>query len=771
MQREEETMERSQGNRPSAVQQKCGVTDIRKSDYGHQRFPRAGKKREQQASKSDQYNNGKKPVPQRDRAIDKRPKPRGYDNYRERDEVAEGNRAEIGSALQQGSKKANLNHLLNFTFAPREKEGGGWKGRNKWTRSSRVTYNKEQFLQANCQFIVRDTGDYMSHATCPDRLVDWDLLEQVRIFGHGVPSCPICLFPPTAAKITRCGHIYCWVCILHYLSLGDKPWRKCPICYESIVKKDLKSVVSLDTHQFSIGEEITMKLMKKEKGSVLVLPKNQWTAGNLKPFPVDADVDTYFSKLLVASVDQVQADIIKTEKQALLQQKEECWDSLEGSFVELALADLAEREESLVATARAKEELADVMSAVDLAETEDVLLQAELPAGITPLKAGIIYTSAFSDEEEDPPDGDNPPSPKAAERARKDSTMSTESVDSATGLVPLPSIGASGDCSSPTPEEEASALLELPSDREEKTAKAQDSAQAFYFYQAADGQHVYMHSINARCLLKQYGSLEHCPDTITARIEALEGISMTQELRQRLRYLNHLPLTCEFRVAELRLKPPLVSRDTLAHFQAEFDKRRHERQRKARDERRMSKMIEKQEKKQLEPYMNTKIVYSEQAESVIIPSAAPLSPDLIVDSPPSVEILSDSPTSQGSVDDPSAPVSFAQMLRAGKAKPDAWPKLPPKNGAPVEPVPKPVARLRHGSESQSEGEDHVPIPTYQSSFGDAIRAALDTIEGDRSNRDDNEVTMETSSPTAQQSGKKKKMKKKLLFSTTMNRTK
>jgi hypothetical protein len=70
-----------------------------------------------------------------------------------------------------------------------------------------------------------------------------------------------------------------------------------------------------------------------------------------------------------------------------------------------------------------------------------------------------------------------------------------------------------------------------------------------------------------------------------------------------------------------------------------------------------------------------------------------------------------------------------QMLRAGKAKPDAWPKLPPKNDKHVEPVPRPVSRLRHGSESQSEGEDHVPIPTYQSSFGDAIKAALDTIEG------------------------------------------
>lgn len=80
------------------------------------------------------------------------------------------------------------------------------------------------------------------------------------------------------AKMTRCGHIYCWSCILHYLSLvgstlslywcrsyvtfmvfdglisplshsrfpfvlfqqTDKQWHKCPICYEAVHKKALK---------------------------------------------------------------------------------------------------------------------------------------------------------------------------------------------------------------------------------------------------------------------------------------------------------------------------------------------------------------------------------------------------------------------------------------------------------------------------------------------------------------------------------------------------
>lgn len=64
-----------------------------------------------------------------------------------------------------------------------------------------------------------------------------------RIYSHEVPSCPICLYPPVAAHITRCGHIYCWPCMLHYLSLSEKSWSKCPICYEAVHSADLKRYV------------------------------------------------------------------------------------------------------------------------------------------------------------------------------------------------------------------------------------------------------------------------------------------------------------------------------------------------------------------------------------------------------------------------------------------------------------------------------------------------------------------------------------------------
>ena len=69
---------------------------------------------------------------------------------------------EYGSAIQAGSKKGNLNHLLNFTYAPSDSiqsyHGGGGSGswsrgrqlryRNSYSSRSKVCFNKEQFLQA-----------------------------------------------------------------------------------------------------------------------------------------------------------------------------------------------------------------------------------------------------------------------------------------------------------------------------------------------------------------------------------------------------------------------------------------------------------------------------------------------------------------------------------------------------------------------------------------------------------------------------------------------
>ena len=68
----------------------------------------------------------------------------------------------------------------------------------------------------------------------------------------------------------------------------------------------------------------------------------------------------------------------------------------------------------------------------------------------------------------------------------------------------------------------------------------------------------------------QYGSLDRCPRMIMGKLLEKEDGSLTEELRRRMRYLCHLPITCQFEIAEIELLPPLVSEDVLEQFRGKF---------------------------------------------------------------------------------------------------------------------------------------------------------------------------------------------------------
>uniref|UniRef100_A0A4W5MT82 E3 ubiquitin-protein ligase RNF10 n=1 Tax=Hucho hucho TaxID=62062 RepID=A0A4W5MT82_9TELE len=690
------------------------------------------RKREPSLPKSDSFPGPRRTNSQKSKNFDKRPTQRGEARHYgitgggRREEVAECRRAEFSPAEFAGPKKISLNHLLNFTFEPRGGHGGlggekhsCWGRHNKWGHKHKP-FNKELFLQANCQFVVTDDQDYKAHFTDPDTLVNWDCVQQVRIYSHEVPSCPICLYPPVAAHITRCGHIFCWPCMLHYLSLSDKSWSKCPICYESVHSDDLKSVVAMETRQYAVGDLITMRLMRREKGALVAMPTSQWVKVEEPICFGDVHLSPY-SKLLLASQEQV-LGLVAEEKvvlQAQLTQEEDAT----ACFIQSALCSLQEREEALLKHQKACTKDNLELSSLTLADPPSP--EEEVVTIFSSTKTVLQYSSAFDDEVAEVPEeapGEEPELPEGLlERVLEESTE------------------ASGDAApEPQPAEENPS-----SQAETMRPQTSEHGPSYYFYQAEDCQQMFLHPVNVRCLLREYGSLEASPHTITATVVEIEGQTITEEIRRRHRYLAHLPLTCEFSICELALHPPTLSKETLDSYADDLEKRKRLRQKKARDEKRRERRIEMEENKKQGKYPEVHIGLEnfQQFPAFGAPphnGSPPVYPEFLLCSHlsdsrdfyglmfPSLSGHSPVP-SVGSVEDDCMSfticITFSdflthhplfspvKMLRDGKARADAGPWTTSKKVA--------------DSDGESDGESNrVPVPSFQNSFSQAFEEAL-----------------------------------------------
>lgn len=464
---------------------------------------------------------------------------------------------ELNSVYAAGSKKHNLNHLLNFHYAPREADNNvsynifsrnGRSGSNAAMKrhganngsSKHHRYKKEQFLQANFQFVVK-SGINLDAYSSPDNLIDWDLIEQINIRTEEEPQCPICLYPPIAAKITRCGHAYCWPCILHYLALSDKTWRKCPICYEAIHTADLKSATIEQQRQFNIGDEITFQLMRRKKECMMVEKFDSNTRQNtINSYPsISTENDSKsFSKFLIAKRSDI-LKLIDREQHELVAGQDPT--SPEYVFIQQALHLQKERRGKVEEMKEDEEEEHSNKFANKLNEENDVNENND--------NIGVDNAESLSDE-------------RGVAVSGTESIISNDDNLLNTNSLALASV-----------------------DNEEVHAKY------YYFYQSVDGQNIFLHPLNVKMLQACYGALEKAPLMINARVLQKEYHSMDEEHRCKFICLGHLPLTCPFVVIEVDMQPPFISNDILLLFKDDILNRKKERQRREREERRREKHI------------------------------------------------------------------------------------------------------------------------------------------------------------------------------------
>ena len=111
-------------------------------------------------------------------------------------------------------------------------------------------------------------------------------------------KCPICLAPSVLPRITKCGHIFCFVCTLQYLGPEFRKYffylyypinyltltlsniyiyiyiykfRKCPICSDKISRDDLKSVKYTSVQEPELNKLFTFHLVRCEKVNSIVM--------------------------------------------------------------------------------------------------------------------------------------------------------------------------------------------------------------------------------------------------------------------------------------------------------------------------------------------------------------------------------------------------------------------------------------------------------------------------------------------------------------------
>jgi len=642
----------------------------------------------------------------------------------------------------QEAKKQNISHLLNFQFEPRGSQASNGAGKKTsanskqkfFTKSSGPKYNKEQYLQANCQFVVKSSGDYSVHLADPDILVNWDLIEQVVLkTTASVPSCPICLYPPKAAKVARCGHVFCWPCILHYLALSDHAWRKCPICYESIHKADLKSVISIPWKEFQINDDIELCLMRRERNSLFALPVDQYFVGVNEKHPNINDKLTSYSNLVLATPGQVGQRIIARERFELEQQYREEKDEPEACFIEEALQYLSQRESGIDITEQHASISEEVISEENSSNSDDA--GSDLINGILDFPLDLKEADCEEDVGE----------VAGAGRPRHASSSSDGTVES----------------------NEDNIIDEVTADdldiekKSTKTSNGQSGKETFYFYQSSDGQPIFLHALNVQMLVHEYGSLENCPTKIRGKIVEKDNTSMNETLKNRLRYLRHMPLTSIFEVCEIQLKSPTVSKETLSEFSTQLEMRRRHRNKRAREERRREKWIMVEENKKMGKYPDMKCRIESAFHFPQAGGSAGLNIQQANQTKPGSNslassfdsTLSTSPngavyeSNQEVVGSNDGSFSFAKMLRQGVAKPSARATAPIKST-----LMSGVVKATKNEDSEPEPEDYVPPPP-KASLGDALAQAFEQAKTTSGN---SSSTLYNS--TAKSSKKGKKMK-------------
>lgn len=394
------------------------------------------------------------------------------------------------------SKGTNLNHLLSFQSYESSTNQSGRNTRSQRLVQSRAAKGKEDYVQSTAQFVINENCELeiTPFQSDPDLPVPWKFIQVIRLFGQEETECPICLHPPIAAKVGRCGHAHCSSCILKLISISEYP--ECPICQCDIKLSDLRSVICGVEKRPKLNSTVEFVKMKRTKNSVAAVPQA----------PVNSTWISRYDRVISVSAVSILENVLDREEAELACQSSECEES-EVPFIDQA-KDLLKSRQLALGAPTLSEEAKCTKPKVDIFQSENPNLD--------------------------------------------------ENVDQS-------EIG------------------------QPENVEKDDS---YYFYQTVNCGNIFLSSLNAKCLITQFGSLKNAPTTISATMLEIDDYTMDQDVRRRFRYLNHLSLGEAFSLVYLDSDGLGLSKETFEKHKIQIQQRKKKLNQKDRAEKKAHKLVE-----------------------------------------------------------------------------------------------------------------------------------------------------------------------------------
>ena len=102
----------------------------------------------------------------------------------------------------------------------------------------------------------------------------------------------------------------------------------------------------------------------------------------------------------------------------------------------------------------------------------------------------------------------------------------------------------------------------------DKNECLEHSDQFYFIYQESEGQLIFLHPLNYKYLMIEYGTSDHLPLKIDGKIQFIDHITLTDKIMQRYKFLSHLPQNTDAKFVEIFMDN-LLNKENLKNYKFE----------------------------------------------------------------------------------------------------------------------------------------------------------------------------------------------------------